>query len=231
TITQDRQMLNYLTTYQKQSFYNLQYVDDITQRNIVQAVKDYTTMIYNYDDFNIINSCYGDTNKINTECISAADQVKSMRHMYQASISVASNLALILEMNSPIGTMIFVPVSVGDSQLGDGITGIYAAFSTLTKTYSSLCYIDSSPNFEYFRKNFPQFGSQSLNCVDSPMPIVPGITNFHVWGLGDSTHNRAYQGIAAHLVNGQEVGWPVSPSGDNTEYVYSDSSDFKYSPI
>ncbi|HLX53788.1 MAG TPA: hypothetical protein VKR58_07600, partial [Aquella sp.] len=230
TITQDRRMLNYLTAYQQQSFYNSQYVDDATQRYIAKATGDYTTMIDNYDNFDIINACYGDTNKINTECISAADQVKSMRNMYQSSISVGNNLALMILMNSPVGTMIFVPVMAFDHAVGDlnnNVTGIYAAYSTVTKTYSSICYIDTSPDDEYFKTYFPQYGTDSLECIDAPMPIVPGVTKFHVWQFG----NRSYQGIGAHFVNGQETPYPVNPSGDNTEYGYSDSSDFKFSPI
>ncbi|MCC2625519.1 MAG: hypothetical protein K0R14_1392 [Burkholderiales bacterium] len=231
TITQDRQMLNYLNTYQQQSFYlSSSYVDDPTKRNIVQATKDYTTMIYNYNNFNIINACYGDTNKINTECISSANQVKSMRSMYQSSINFASNMALIMEMNSPIGTFIFIPNNGGVNRVGDvadNVMGGFVAYSPITKTYSAACVVDTTADNQYFKTYFPQFGGKSLYCFDYPILMTPGVNNFFVNGFGD----RRIFGVGGHIVNGVETLYSVSPTGYNTQYFYSDSTDFKYSPI
>ncbi|MCC2625520.1 MAG: hypothetical protein K0R14_1393 [Burkholderiales bacterium] len=229
TITQDRQMLSYLNAYQQQSFYNTD-VDDITKRNVTQAIKDYTTMISNYDNFNIINSCYGDTNKINTECISAANQVKSMRSMYQTSIYVGNTLALTIEMYGPIGEMIFVATNTGDSRVGNvanNVMGGFIAYDPTTKSYTSECSIDTSSDNEYFKVVAPQLVGKSLYCYDILVPIAPGIQHFFVKDFGD----RRFQGIAGHMVNGVETLYPPSPSGGNLGYVYSDATDFKYNPI
>lgn len=228
-ITQDRRMLDYLNAYQKQAFY-ASMVDDVTKRNIVQATKDYTVMIDNYNNFNIINACYGDTNKINTECVSSAGQVKNMRGMYQSSINFANLMAKVMEMNSPVGTMIFVPINAGDSSVGDintNIMGIFAAYSTTNKTYSSSCLIDTSPDNQYFKQGFPQFAGKSVYCTDSPTTIVPGVTNFLVEGFGD----RRFIGIGGYMLNGVEVKYPVGAIGYNVQYFYSDGTDFKYNPI
>lgn len=229
TITQDRQMLDYLNAYQKQGFF-AQYVDSITQANIRQAAKDYSTMLDNYNNFDIIDSCYSDTSNINTRCILAASQIKNMHSTYQASIALANNLAIVMDMNSPIGEIIFIPIDRVDSSVGgtlNNATGLFAAYLPKIQAISSKCYIDSSTDYEYFRTYFPQYGSKSIYCVDDPTSIVPGVTNFLVEGFG----NRNFQGIAARMVNGVEVKYPVGPSGYNVQYLYSDSSDFKYNPI
>ncbi|MCC2644311.1 MAG: hypothetical protein K0R94_89 [Burkholderiales bacterium] len=231
SVIKDRQMLAYLNTYVKQVFFNT-YVDYVTQSNVFKAITDYSSIIDYYDDIRnstvIIDSCYDDTNNINTKCILAAKQIKIMRSKFQASIALANNLATVMDMNSPIGEIVFIPVNVVDSSVGNilnNVTGIYVAYLPKIQALSSECNIDSSTDYEYFKTYFPQYGSKSLYCVDDPS-IVPGVTNFFVNGFG----NRNYQGIAGHMVNSVETLYPAGPDG-NIQYSYSDSSDFKYNPI
>lgn len=224
-ITQDRQMLDYLNTYQQQSFFTS--VDDITKRNIVQAAKDYTTMVYNYNNFDIIDSCYGDTNNINTRCVSAASQVKDMRGNYLNSIQFANNMAIAAEINNPLGPIIFIPVNAADGHIGtamDNIYGYFVAYSTLTQTYSTACYIDTTSDNGYFKKGFPKFVGKSVYC---PSQIAPEVNNFYVRDSGD----RRFFGIAGHIVNGTAIDYPVPNGSFNAEFFYSDGSNFKYNPI
>ena len=89
----------------------------------------------------------------------------------------------------------------------------------------SYCFIDTTPNNDYFRMfDLTKIG-KSISCWGNP---IRGINSLYV--------NRAKQsyltnGIAGRVINGLETNFPVNNNGINTTFLYSDSSTLKYSPI
>jgi hypothetical protein len=102
SIIQDRKMLDYLQSYQRQIFH---YYDDSSQSSMMmllkpqtvdlmgQAVKAYDSMIHEYDKYDIIDSCYGDTLNLEHKCLSAADHIKELHDKYAQSINFAELMA------------------------------------------------------------------------------------------------------------------------------------------
>jgi hypothetical protein len=164
SITQDREMLNYLRTYVNQSFFNDGNVDYVSQNNMKQAIKDYTTMINEYNNYDILDSCYGDTENINTRCVYAASQVKSMRNRYIDSINFAHRMAITIVADTVIGQIVFIPINTGTIPFGTPINsaqGVFIAYLPKTDTATTPCLIDTTTDYQFFKKYHPDLGSQS----------------------------------------------------------------------
>ncbi len=93
TIKNDKEMLKYLQSYRNQPIVPLLDPDDVM--DLDHAILTYQDLIKEYDKYQIVDSCYGDTLELEKLCISAAAQVKNMHEsgIYKSYIDVAKNLA------------------------------------------------------------------------------------------------------------------------------------------
>jgi hypothetical protein len=228
-IQEDRKMYSYLEAYQKQSFYDGM-VDSVTKDHLVKAYGDYNAIIREYDDYDIIYSCYGSLNNINKRCADAANNVREMHSKYNDSINFASRIANVVVINSPVGTLKFISVNVGSwcDISSSYCSGIFVPYQTSNNTFlHDGCIIDTSFGNQYFKKNFPENIGNSIACFGN----INSADKFFV--------NRAYSdnsegnlfGNAGHVVNGENVNYDIPANGYNVQFFYSGSKDFLYNPI
>ena len=107
SISHDRTMLQYLQAYQRQTM--MVNVDDITKEWLLKSTENYTGMIHEYENYNIINACYGDTNHLEKSCNNAVTQISNLHKKYQQYIDFANKMSLTIMLNSPAGMMRYIP--------------------------------------------------------------------------------------------------------------------------
>lgn len=221
TITQDRMTLQYLKDFQKQSFYNVE-VDIVTKDYINKAISDYKNMISEYNNYQIIDSCYGDTANINTHCVYAYNEVKKMREKYKSSINIARTLSYTIPINLPIiGNRKLVSINVGNycDLTTNECGGFYIAYSSKTSSFNHFaCLLDTWSDNRYFKK-FPSTDNligKSVYCYDGL--YVKRTRQYNTFG------------IAGRMVNNQPVDYPVNAEGYNSAFFYS-GIDLMFNPI
>lgn len=225
TITHDRTMLQYLQAYQRQNM--MSKVDPITKDWLRKATEQYEDMIKEYDNYNIINSCYGDTTNLDKLCVDAENHVKDLHKKYQQYIDFANMMANTIVVATSAQYK-FIPSNAGDhctkTQNGTECTGyyfIYTGSGDLAENWVAA--IDTSKNSDWFNQYYPQLVG----------------TSYLSWGPDGSRdtyikrmpNGNLTQGIAGNFVNGYPKDAPVNAQGYNTNYYYSDSSDLLYNPI
>lgn len=227
-ITQDRKMLDYLQAYQKQSFYtNITLMDFQTKKDIEQSINDYVKMIADYNNYQILDSCYGDTENINTRCIYAANEIKKMHTKYQQSINIANSLGgTVVVWQSGLGTIVFVPLRAwGSGNYNSDTYGYMSVYDTKDNKFidNSACVFDTTTNNAYMRNTHPDMIGASLVCdggiFSNSMYYVKRIANYHNTGVG------------GRIINGIKNDYPLLQDGYNASYSYSDATTLKYSPI
>lgn len=222
TITQDRRMLQYLQTYQHQSFY-ITLVDSVTKDSIVKATSDYQKMVNEYNNYNILDSCYGDTENINTRCIYAANQVRQMRTKYQGSINLAADIATSIALSGTLSWKL-VPIVSWQSCNSNNCRSAFVTFDVVSNIFTPyVCYMDTSKDVDYFNIVFPNEADKTLICK------APSLPTYYVKRV--KSYNVNEIGLAGTIINDREHDFQSDIRGINIWYFYSDSSDFKYSPI
>jgi hypothetical protein len=228
TITHDRTMLQYLQTYQRQSM--MSKVDAITKDWLRKTTEQYEAMIKEYDKYNIIDSCYGDTNNLEQRCVDAANHVKSMHIKNQEYIDFANNLANTIFMYFPQSPKIsfrYVPRDVSTfCKTTNGKHECYGKFTQFADKYGNdlqcsycfhnalICDIDTTINSSYLHSEM------SLKCAYTK----------------DNTGNIfVRKNVPNNFENGilgwYKSDWIIAGEGENVQYYFSDSSDFLYNPI
>lgn len=225
TITQDRRMLQYLQAYQRQDFYNTM-LDYVTRDMIQKAITDYQKMINEYNNYQILDSCYGDTANINTRCIYAANQVKQMHDKYNESIYHANRLSETIVVNG-FGGIKLVPLVANWGKCTATVCATpFVAYDASKQSFLKyLCQIDTTPDSSYFKLSNPTQTNKTMVCID----LGAGLDNYYIRKVNGYNINET--GRLGRFINGQEQDSPSDSRGINAWYYYSDSSDFKYNPI
>ncbi len=227
TITRDRTILDFLMSYMAQGLT----LNTVTQDWMNKTTAYYQNMIKQYDDYDIIDACYGDTNNIETRCIETANLVKDMHNnTYKKFIDFADHMAstIYVRTQNPSGLYlqdyILVPADYEANcniinKVGQ-CTGLFAIYPNKT-----LCLVDTTADNNYFTRLYPSLVGKFYDCSVYMSPIVDG-----------TTYLRRKSGDLSHGIDGSYQSYTqqdkaVNAQGWNAELFYSDSSTFKYNPI
>lgn len=210
SIIQDRKMLDYLQSYQRQiyHYYNSSYetsslmmlLKPQTVDLMNQAITDYGSMIHEYDKYDIIDACYGDTLDLEHRCLLAADHIKNLHDKYAQIIKFANLMATA-----------FINDFGGDRN--------HDFYKLIPTDMNNVCYPSTSPFKQDFMQCRGRFVGYSLNnrifdktCTsseDNTMRCQRDIIDDY--------------SVPLNPVN--QLGWPVY-DGD-----YSDYTTFLHNPI
>lgn len=247
TITHDRRMLEYLKAYQQQSM--MVNIDALTQDWLKKATENYQALIDEYDNYDIVDACYGDTNNIAERCHSAVSQVKAMHSRYQKYIDSSEKLATVVAEYHPYGTFKYIPNTIGSGCIKDGssdnmnCTGTFAQYSDGNTHWTEKhvfndyvqCVIDTTSDSAYFKNAYPSQTNKILICWDHDKGAWAD--HFHwdnyIRKVANHPSNMGRTGYwTANTGNfSSESDLEADASGINDRFVFSDSSDFLYNPI
>jgi hypothetical protein len=171
TITHDREMLNYLKSYRNQGVL-MAAMPGSAKDELERAVKDYELMIKDYDNYSIIDSCYGDTNGLEKRCINAANQVKDMHKDYAQFIDFADRLSDTIVINSPLGQIKLIPGGWTncnrDIKTGSNCAGGYNIYLQKDNRFlqNATCYIDTQLDNTFMKAlTIPNTSNKMAICV------------------------------------------------------------------
>ncbi len=239
TITHDRLMLEYLQTYSKQTLFfdkiSKSYVpgiyaqlNNVNKRMFDKSVEKYQNMIKQYDNFNIIDSCYGDTNEIDTRCVSAAEQVKAMHEDNQDYIDIANNMGDTIVAQSIIdnddASYSLVPIS-GSCNSQAECQGLYSLYKDDVYMHMN-CWVDTTASNYFFDSEHPEFKGKMYVCND-----IVDANKKKTYYVKRTTDGSVKFGILGQYMNDKEQDGPIGLHGNNVRFYYSDSSDFLFNPI
>lgn len=238
TITHDREMLQYLQTYEKQtSFFDkglnqnvpgiYTQIDGLTKKKFDKTVQKYQAMIEEYKNYEIVDSCYGDTNDLDRRCTSAAEQVKAMHEDSQDFIDFANHMADTVALEFTTGDnddyYSLVPIN-GSCNIQGECQGLYSLYKSDVYQHAN-CLLDTTASNFFFISEHPDYKGKMYVCTDIISKkktsyvkrVRDGVVKFGIFGKYDA--------------NNQEVDDALSIHGNNVQMYYSDSSDFLYNPI
>lgn len=176
-ITADRKMLEYLHSYQKQHIMSILGIE--TKNQISKVIEKYELMIKEYDNYQIIDSCYGDISNIETKCLLAANRIKDMHSSYKEYIEFANNLSSTIliknktydSYNHETGEIYWVLLPMGMSscdQVGKECLGLYALYRFndhgMIEYTNRRCYVDTTKNNELAEKTYKQVKGKIFVC-------------------------------------------------------------------
>lgn len=224
-INHDKAMLSYLQAYQKQPFIpNVTYT---TQQLLIKTIASYQDMIQEYDNYDLISSCYGDIMRLHDRCLYADQEVKDLHTKYKKFIDFANQISgTIVAFND--SQSVFVVANDGSGcyqNSGDNLTqctGTFVRFSLFTHKFDKddFCIVDTSIDNSFFKTNYPSLLGKMYSCYRTS----------HYYARRVKDNNPLY-GISGQYIDNREVDDNVNQSGFNTIFLYSDSSDFLYNPI
>ncbi len=177
SITEDRKMLEYLHSYQNQHIMSILGIE--TKNQINKVLEKYELMIREYDNYQIIDSCYGDIGNIETKCLLAAKRVKDLHNVYKDYIDFANNLSSTIliknknydSYNHETGEIYWVLLPMGMSncdRLGKECSGIYALYKFndqgMTEYTNRRCYVDTTKNNELADKMYKPVRGKIFAC-------------------------------------------------------------------
>jgi hypothetical protein len=239
TITIDRRMLEYLHSYQKQSVMALVGIE--VKNYLARAIEKYDIMLKEYDNYQIIDACYGDTNNIEKRCVFAAEHIKEMREKYKEYINFANNLSstIIAKTEEVIGqyhtTIYATMIPLGANECNDKgeCMGIYAMYKPgangLIEYAKANCYIDTTIDNKFAKirseaRNklyFCEETNDNFHLLSIYVRRIPGLTfNYGVYGYFVTTAPfTTREDDDAYGVHG------------NTDLFYSLAPEFTYNPI
>ncbi|HMT02809.1 MAG TPA: hypothetical protein PKD00_05790 [Burkholderiales bacterium] len=221
-IQADREMLGYLTRYQQQPFYNQQdaFIDVGSKDSIVKAIKDYTTIVGMYTNYDVLYSCYGSGAEVSTKCVKAADTIKAMRSQYQESINVGSVFAATyLMQDGEVISFKMIPQNVGNAITDTYSAGGFLLYDTNGQFANIFCMVDGTADNSLAYK-FPDLLRKFFVCYGEYK------------GYQGLYGKRGAKGmIMGYKKDGVEIDFPLNPLGYNSYMSFSNDKDFKYNPI
>lgn len=129
-------------------------------------------MIKEYDNYDIIKSCYGDTNNIDKLCLDAATHVKDMHNKYQEYIGTAERISKIIVANTLVGIFAFIPTNSSDACTKSGVnlaecTGFYSPYQMKVNwDFGTSCIFDTTKN-NSFKTAVPDLNGKLYVCWET----------------------------------------------------------------
>ncbi len=219
----DREMLAYLTRYQKQPFYNnYNFIDIGSRDDIDKAIKDYTVITGMYAKYDILYSCYGSGAKVSTECVIAANTIKGMRNKYQQSINVGRAISTTyLMQDGEVVSLKLIPQNTSNLIADTYSAGGFLLYDVNGQFAHIFCRVDGTPD-NSLSHLFPELLGKFFVCYNAD----------EYKGYQGLYGKRGPNGmIMGYTKDGVEIDFPLNPLGYNSYISFSNDSDFKYNPI
>lgn len=159
-----------------------------------------------------------------------------MHTKYQSSINVANTLAntILATDTKEIGNAIkLIPISTEDFCDGDinnrTCYGLYISYISDSNSFTPIkCIVDTTESNNYMKQNYNTKIGKSLFCFGHPWnPNSPDYTEYFIKKFNNYSSffggsGYIYRGIE-YMYRNDTIPW--------SKFSYSDSTDFKYSPI
>lgn len=251
TIKHDKQMLEYLTAYSKQPIYKILSANQYILAKFQGAVSEYTHLLDDFTQHDIVGACYGNPNDIEVECLRSAQYVKEQQDSYKTDLDFADNLAnaiLIQPDDTSYEASKLLPYSE-DNKCYEvngkiGCDGNYSTIDTSSLNREETNYSEGIAHC----KRIVQNSSYRVYTVNNNF-IVSHNVYFNDTCDDPHWHGDLYQGTAlsgtgadpedlemkvemAHYENDPNARYDRNfVHHTKIHFYYSDSSDFRYNPI